>query len=174
MPTIQIHRSVFRPRTALLLVCASLALVACGGKSGPARPTPLAPPEVLYNDNGGGIRDSIRQVIRSPGEFTTVWRKATSSQPTPPALPTVDFTKDMVILVAAGRRTPEDEIHVDSLFTRSELTPANKNVQTLSVVVRTAEGCGRMRIDAFPVQIVRVRKFDGPVKWEERRVKQTC
>jgi hypothetical protein len=79
----------------------------------------------------------------------------------------------MVIVVAAGRMTPEDQIRVDSLLVRPELTSEGKNVETLTIVVRTIKGCGRFRTDAFPVEIVRARKFDGPVKWAERR-EQNC
>jgi len=133
----------------------------------------MPPPVQLYYDNGAGVRDSVREVIHDAAKLAEYWQRATSTQASPPAVPQLDFTREMAIIVAAGRMTPEDEIRVDSLLVRRELTPEGKNVETLTVVVRTIRGCGRFRTDAFPVEIVRARKFDGPVKWAERR-EQNC
>jgi hypothetical protein len=156
----------------------SLALIlaaACGrgGSSTPPPPTPMPPPVSLYSDNGGGIRDSVREVIHDSGRLNEVWTRATSNQSSPPVLPQVNFDRDMVIVVGAGRMTPEDRIHVDSLLVRPELNPDGKREETLTIVVRTVVGCNRFRTDAFPVEIVRARKFDGPVRWADRRV-QGC
>jgi hypothetical protein len=134
----------------------------------------MPPPAPLYSDNGGGIRDSIRYVVRNATELADYWRRATSIQSAPPELPAIDFNRDMVIVVAAGRMTPEDQIQVDSLLVRRELMSSGARVETLTIVVRTVEGCRRFRTNAFPLQIVRARKFDGPIKWEERAVKATC
>jgi hypothetical protein len=162
-------------RAFAVAVLFTLAIAACGrGKpSLPPPPTIMPPPSQLYSDNGGGIRDSVREVIRDAGRFAEVWRTATSNQSSPPAPPQIDFSRDMVILAGAGRLTPEDRIHVDSLLVRPELTSEGRRVETLTVVVRTVIGCGRFRADAFPVEIVRARRFEGPVKFDDRRA-QSC
>jgi hypothetical protein len=54
--------------------------------------------------NSGGIRDSTRVVIRDVATLGEYWRQATSTQVAPPPVPTVDFNREMAILVAAGRR----------------------------------------------------------------------
>jgi hypothetical protein len=41
--------------------------------------------------------------------------------------------------------------------------------QPLTAVVRLTEGCTRLNVDAYPVEIVRVSRVDGPVEWIERR-----
>src|SRR5688572_17119005 len=92
-------------------------VLGCGRGRPPGAPppsTPMPPPEQLYYDNGGGIRDSTRMVIRDAQTFATQWARATAMQASPPAVPSIDFNRQMVILVAAGRKTPEDQIHVDS------------------------------------------------------------
>jgi hypothetical protein len=80
----------------------------------------------------------------------------------------------MVIVVAAGKMTPDDQISVDSLLVRRELVSSGANVETLTIVVSTKKGCRQFQTDAFPVQIVRARKFVGPVKWDNRRPIPIC
>lgn len=135
----------------------------------PPPPSPMPPPVRLYYDNAGGIRDSMHVVIRDAATLAQYWEQATSTQASPAPLPQLDFGREMAILVAAGRMTPGDEVHVDSLLVRPELNPDSVMVETLTVVVRTVEGCRRFRTEAFPVEIVRARRFDGPVKWETRK-----
>ena len=170
-----------RRRFSVLIAGALILAAACGRHRAPtptpaATPaTPMPPPAPMYADNGGGIRDSVRVILRSTEELADYWSRATSTQSSPPAVPDdVDFRREMVIVVAAGRMTPEDQIHVDSLLVRRELVPSGKREETLTIVVRTVEGCRRFRTDAFPLQIVRARKFDGNIKWEERTVRSTC
>src|SRR5690606_33706858 len=99
----------------------------CGRGGGPGAPSPAAAGPAwraipasarLYYDNSGGIRDSLRVVIRDQAAFSAAWSQATSTQSAPPAPPTVDFNREMVLLVAAGRKTPEEQIRVDSLVTQ--------------------------------------------------------
>lgn len=129
----------------------------------------IASSDRVYYDNGsGGIQDSVRMVIRDPAQLAAVWKQATAGQQTPPPAPTVDFTKEMVVLVGAGRQTPDDQIHVDSVGVTQATTAAGRKEETLSVIVRTMEGCHQFRTAAYPVEIVRVRRFDGPVVFVER------
>jgi hypothetical protein len=135
----------------------------------------MPPPASLYSDNGGGIRDSVRVIVRSSAELADYWRRATSTLPAPPAVPAVDFNREMVILVAAGRKTPDDQIRVDTLYVARETTPSGSREETLTIIVRTNESCRTTsRTDAFPLEIVKARKFDGPVKFEDKVVKATC
>lgn len=134
----------------------------------------MPPPVRLYSDNAGGIRDSVRVVLRDRVALERQWQQATSPQSSPPATPTIDFEREMVILVATGRKTPEEEIHVDSLLVRREMNSQGENEETLTIVVRTVVGCGRFRTDAFPLTIVRARRFDGPVKWDDRTQQKNC
>jgi hypothetical protein len=166
------HRGVL----ALALL---LALAGCrrgGGNEMPPAPPPPAPPPApfppatrLYYDNSGGIQDSLRLVIKEPGDLTTVWQQATSRQSSPPPAPAIDFGNEMVIVVGAGRMRPDDQIAVDSVYRTRELNTGGQMVETLNVVVRTTTGCRRFNADAYPLDVVRVRRFEGPVKFIEQR-----
>lgn len=158
----------------LVLLLAGLAVLpSCrrGGLSAPAAAppaAPIAPTALLYYDNGGGIQDSVREVIRDAAGFQEIWTRATSPQPSPPALPDVDFRETMVLVVASGRMTPEDMIRVDSVGVHQEVTPSGNRQRVMQAIVRTIRGCGGFASEAYPLAIVRVERFDGPVRFTER------
>lgn len=163
----------------------SAGLVGCGvlGGGGPPEvpmnaPAPAQQQDVLgpvsgqsrlYADNTGGFTDSLRLVVRDEEGWDEVWQRATSGQTSPPPRPTVDFQESMVVVVAAGRMTPEDRIRVDSVGVRSVRTEAGTLEDAFEIVIRTVQGCGRLRVDAFPFEIIRTRRFEGPVRFIERR-----
>ena len=152
-------------------------VTACGGRApagGPPPSEPYAPPTPLYNDAGGGLRDSLRVVVRDQAALTRLWQDATSSQPSPPSVPSVSFDREMVLVVAAGKMKSQDEIRVDSLVVRDELDTSGRRQETLIVMVRITEACRPLNIDGYPVAIAKVRRFNGPVKFDDRRVKATC
>jgi hypothetical protein len=174
-----------RMRTALLLLILVGVLVAPACRRGGAPPPPAAPPpptwtaataQRLYYDNAGGIQDSLRLVIRDSEQLRSVWTRATSRQVAPPPVPTVDFEQEMLLVVAAGRRSAEDQIRVDSVGVRREpAAPGPAAAEEMTAVVRLTEACRRFASEAYPIEIVRVRRFDGPVRWIERRERaQDC
>lgn len=161
----------------LALVTLLGALGACFHKGAPPpAPAPiqaLTPTQRIYYDNGGGIQDSVRQVVRDAGSFASLWQRATAGQATPPPVPTIDFGREMVLVAAAGRMTPDDQIQVDSVAVRKERTPDGKLQDVLTAWVRVTQGCHRFRADAYPVELVRVRQFSGPVHFVDQLVQST-
>lgn len=152
----------------------AIAAAGCGrGRAAPAALQPLPEMARLYYDNGGGIQDSVRQAVRDAATFSALWQRATSGQTTPPALPTVDFRREMVLVAGAGRMTPDDQIHVDSVGVRKLANATGKLQDVLTAWVTVTEGCRRFRSDAYPVEIVRVSRYEGPVRFVDRRVQAT-
>lgn len=160
-------------RHPLPVVLALVTLAAgCGRGSGPPAPATLSPVpsgSVVYYDDQGAIRDSVRTVVRDAAGLRTLWERVTAGQSSPPPAPVVSFDREMLVVVGAGRKTPEDQIHVDSVGVRREMGPDGRMREALAVVVRTTGGCGRIRTAAYPVEIVRVRHFAGPVSFVEKR-----
>lgn len=163
-------------RTVILTLIAG-TLLACGrGRSappqvasGPPPATPYAAPARVYYDNGGGIQDSLRLVIKDAASFEELWRRATSNLSSPPAPPVIDFTRDMVVVASAGRMAPDDQIEIDSVAVTRGLDAAGRMTEMLNVMVMTTTGCRRFNADAYPLEIARLRRFDGPVTFVDRR-----
>ncbi len=165
------------PRPQSIAFFGLLALLGAAGCHHAAPPAPEPVPAVnrLYYDNGGGIEDSVRMVVRDAQSLRSVWQQATSQQSSPPPVPTIDFKHQMVLVVAAGRMTPEDQIHVDSLsFAR--LPDAQGHLQRgLRVVVDVTRGCTPFNAAAYPLEMVRVPRVDGPVQFVQHDIKaQGC
>jgi hypothetical protein len=161
-----------RHNTGIWLV-SGLVLAACGGA---AVPRPLGPVPVearLFYDNGGGIRDSSTVVIRDAPTLQRYWAQATSTQSSPPPAPTIDFNNQRALLVSGGRMPPDNEIHVDSAGIRAEPTADGKEKDVLAVHFTITEGCRRINRDAYPVEIVRIRKYDGEVRFNGHRERPT-
>ena len=155
----------------LVVLLAALGATACGRGSVPA-PRALAPVAIearLWRADDGGIPDSTEHVIRDAETMRDLWQRATSTQATPPDLDPIDFRRQMVLLVAAGRMSPEDEIRIDSIGVRSEPMPDGGRQDVLAVQYSITENCSRFPGDVYPVEIVRVSRYDGRVRFIGRR-----
>ena len=146
-----------------------LSLVMCGGMvlalachHGPEPLAPVLPTERVYYDDGPAFRDSVRMVVEDSATWKRVWARATSTQPSPPPRPEVDFPSEVLLVVAAGRMAPGDQIHVDSVGVKGDF---------FFVVVRTTVECRPLVADVYPLEIVRVRRTGKAVAFAERRDK---
>ena len=151
-----------------LLTC--LSLTACGGAPDTPSPEELPPitqPDRLYRDAVSGVAESVRLVIRDRSTLEDLWLQATSEQLETPALPEIDFEREMVLVAGAGRMTTEDGIEIEGAGVRRRRTQQGNEEDVLIIQVRTVRGCGRVTADAYPVDIVKVSRFDDRVQWEE-------
>lgn len=168
-----ITRSAGPMRRAVPRLLPLLVLLAACGRGGPppAVPTetwaPVAPVNRIFYDNASGIRDSTRLVIRDPGALADAWARATAGHAVPPPLPAVDFDREMVLVVGAGERSPDDRIRIDSVGVRTEGRGRARRF-SLTAVVRLTRGCGGFAPDSYPVEFVRVQRVEGEVEWVER------
>ncbi len=159
------------PLCRLVLAFALPLAAACGGGGPRALPglSPVPQTSVIYEDDAGGLRDSVRLVVRSAAELDDLWRRATAGQTAPPPPPAVDWNREMVVAVAAGRMRPSDRIQVDSVGMRREPGADGRMREVMAVLVRTTQGCGGFSTAAFPMNVVRVRRYAGTVVFVERR-----
>lgn len=145
------------------------ALIACGGKKADMpKPAPqltvsmrAVPDEAfLLSDNANAFgTDTVRQVIRDTIAFKQAWDRATSRiSGSKPVRPVIDFSKEMVVLAAAGRMKPGDVIHVDSVGTKGSLTV---------IVVRTTISCQAIAASAYPFELARVPRNTGEDSFRE-------
>src|SRR5687768_13590872 len=140
---------------------AAVLFGACGRGGGAApTPRPLGPVPI-----------EAQVAIRDAATLQDIWRRATSTQSSPPPAPTVDFERQMLLLVASGRMRSGDEIHVDSVGTRREVTAAGREQEVLAVQYTITEACSRLQRDTYPLEIVRVRRYQGDVRFIGKRAR---
>jgi hypothetical protein len=162
-------------RSAAILL--TLPLAACGRHSAP--PPPVAPgrraeavqdADRLYRDDRTAL-DSVRVVISDPESLKLWWGRATADTPEPrPTVPTVDFTKNNVLLVAAGRRNAGDRIRVDSVGFEIRPEPGGGRSEVWFAIVRTIPDCNPFPGTAYPVEVVRIPKVSSQLEFVDRVV----
>lgn len=142
------------------MICAAILFGSICGR-GPKIIDTVAPITArLYYDDAPAFPDSTRRIIQDPAVWQDVWSQATSAQPAPPQRPAVDFERQLVVLVAAGRMRTGDVLRVDSAGIRDGF---------LRVFVRTIRECQDFPAAAYPFEIVRIPAADAPVDWVESR-----
>jgi hypothetical protein len=104
-----------------------------------------------------GIPEPRRVVIRDPAAWETLWDEARRVGSLPPA-PSVDFTRDMVLVVAMGLRpTGGYRISVDAVY--------RAHGGVFVVVREISPGAGAMvtQVLTAPLDLVRVPRTDEAV-----------
>jgi hypothetical protein len=155
-----------------VLVCA-LLLAAC---SSPTRPDESQSLTVTRLQSGelsfsyySGITESRRLVVRDQAAWQQVWNDIYKFTFPAPALPAVDFTREMVIVAALGQRpTGGFSIFIDG---------ATETANGVTINVRSVSpgaGCAVTLALTNPVDIARVSRRDGTVAFAETSATQNC
>jgi hypothetical protein len=161
-------------------LAAAALLVACGrGAAPPAQPQPLSIDERVFYDDDVGIRDSTTFAIRDRAALEQAWRQITEPRRTPPALDDVpelagiDFRRDMLIVVAAGRMTRGDRVRIERVGRGQETDARGRQEEVLVVHFTIIEGCRTVPDAAYPLEIVRVPRYNGTVRYQGTRSQAT-
>ena len=121
---------------------------AAQGSSKLSSPIPF---QTVARGSRSGIRESLQAVARSQTEWETLWQKHVSSQSSPPSLPAVDFSNEIVVAIFLGEKPTGGHgveiIGVDSSDGAVTVSFAEKGPRP-----------GDMQIQAFtqPFHIVRI------------------
>jgi PrcB C-terminal len=140
--------------------------------------TPMGPrlpgPRTSFT-TGCYVWDQLRVVIRDRDAWLDLWKRIHRPDPyrvpypEPPPLPEIDFSREMIVVAAMGRRpTSNYDIIIDGAYERDN---------RLEVVVRSVEnrkGCGAYMIITAPVDIVRLPKTERTVVFREIEVVPDC
>jgi hypothetical protein len=166
-------------KTALLLtLLVSVGFTACGRGRPPAGPAPIAQLQItdrVFYDDDVGLRDSTTAVIMTADSLQRIWGRITSTQSTAaplssaPKLAAARFPTEMLLLVAAGRQRREDGVRIDSVGVRREKNAAGRDEDVLIVQYTIMQGCRRFTDPAYPLEIVSVRRHNGPVRFMGKR-----
>ena len=116
-----------------------------------------------------GIPDSQRVVIRDASAWRQYWTVIHRPFIPAPAVPEVDFAREMVVLAALGTRsTGGFVIRIDSVVTDS----ARVLVQVTRIV--PGRGCAVPAAVTQPVDLVRLPAMPLPVSFAEREERTDC
>jgi hypothetical protein len=153
-----------------------LALTAGCGSSDPTQPVGPSLPIVRLRSDPysfaiySGLDSPERLVVRDAATWQTVWNQIYRGQsPVPPA-PSVDFSRDMIVVVALGARPSSGyNILIDGA---SEL--ANDGVSVIVDSSSPGSNCVDAQVLTQPVDIARVPLRQGPVSFVERSHETAC
>jgi hypothetical protein len=162
-------RAVGRAMAGLLPLAAACSSGAPtpGAESSQAVVTRIDSTAVVLS-SGQGLGDPTRAVIRDSTAWEAFWAQAHSLMEPVPSLPAVNFADSMVLVAASGTRSSGGHaITIDSVARGATLrvfvtsvTPGPDCVTTMSIT--------------WPVQAVRVARFEGSVAFIEGERVQPC
>jgi hypothetical protein len=162
------------PGAALLLIALASGVLGC---TQPLAPEPLTTPVPVVRLRAepypltfsSGLTQPQRLVIRDPAAWTEVWAAVWLRHSPLPELPQVDFAREMLVVVALGERpTGGYGILVDSAAAK----PGG-----LTIWVRTISpgpGCAVTPAVSQPVDIARLPRSEGVVRFQDRSEEHAC
>ncbi len=118
--------------------------------------------------NYSGLKERVRLVVRDKEAWLDVWKRVQCPGSTPSPLPDVDFTQEMLIVVALGEQsTGGYGIIVDSAYARN-------NQLEINVISYSVKGCGQTQALTQPVDIVRLPRTNNSVVFRETEAIKNC
>lgn len=115
-----------------------------------------------------GIEVPLREVIRDRDAWREIWKRIHGPYHELPALPEIDFSLEMIVVVALGVRPSSGyDIFVDRAYERDD---------QLEIIVRrvTPKHCGVLTVMTAPVDVVRIKKTTHPVVFKETKGVHVC
>ncbi|MGH7631304.1 MAG: protease complex subunit PrcB family protein [Gemmatimonadales bacterium] len=160
------------PARALL---ALLPLAAACSGSAPVPGDEARQPAVTRIDStavvlatGQGLGDPSRAVIRDSTAWAAFWTQAHALVEPAPPVPAVDFDKEMLLVAALGTRSSGGHaVTIDSVARGATL-------RAFVTAVAPGADCMTTMAITWPVQVVRVPRFDGSVEFVEGERVQPC
>jgi hypothetical protein len=114
------------------------------------------PFSTISHGEQSGVEAARQVVVRTPEEWKALWKEHAPNQP----MPTIDFTKSMVVGVFLGSRTTAGY--------RVTITGIDRDGANVTVAYREqrpAAGDILAQVITFPHHLVRVERIAGEVKF---------
>jgi hypothetical protein len=172
------HSALHPPTLLALTLLAAAAPADCRGPAESPNDTPATSTVQetqithLLTQQQSGWRLPGETVIRDRAAWEAAWRTlhgAETADETVPAAPQIDFTRDMVIVVALGSRPSGGfTVKVD------ELTREGSGAVVRYTATEPGAGCMTTQALTSPVDVVRVPRVAGAVRFDPRRVVRDC
>lgn len=167
----------FPIRSAAALLTLAFVATAPAGCQGATTPTPRSTSTVaaqsdsivrLYAAKQSVYAMAEETVVRDRAAWEAMWQQLHNGLAADP-LPAVDFTRDMVVLVAVGQRsTGGTSVRVDGV------AAAAGGAVVRYTVTEPGAGCMSTQVITAPVDVVRVPRAAGAVRFERRVTQSVC
>jgi len=163
-----------RRRSSLLLLAFAPGIFGCVQ---PLAPDPAATPvpvvrlraEPYSFASYSGLIEPQRLVVRDPAAWAETWAVIWARHSPLPELPQVDFAHEMLVVAALGARsTGGYGIVVDSAVATAD------HVDVWIRTISPGSGCVVTLAVSQPVDIARLPRSDGVVRFHDRTEEHTC
>ena len=160
---------------AIVGVCVLTLATACGGSdltqpSGPSLPIVRLTSQPYSFAYSSGLDRPARVVVRDAATWQAIWDRIYLRQSPVPPLPAVDFSRDMIVVVALGAQ-PTGGYGI--LITGASEATAN-GVAVIVDSSSPASSCVVTDALTQPVDIARMPLRDGEVSFVERSHTTNC
>lgn len=143
-------------------------------------PTPIAstPPGAsdvpftrVYQSAASAFAEPVESVVRSSMDWRRAWISAHPNRAaTLPDAPDVDFANDLVLLVSAGTQpTGGISVRIDTVRAR-----ADGGADVVYTVTRPGPGCMSIQQVTAPVDVVRIARRAGAIRFVRRTATSGC
>lgn len=159
---------------AVVMLAAAVALAGCAAEGTspeigrvPVNDTQVLDGRVLQGNlltfrYYSGLTQRERMVVRTEEEWARLWERITQRVSPPIPRPSVDFSREMVLVVAMGERpTGGYTIVVEGIV------QADRHLHAM-IRESSPDGCGVTGALTQPIDVVRVPRRDGGVSFIER------
>jgi hypothetical protein len=122
----------------------------------------------ILTQHTSGFDEPAELAIRDEAALKSAWATLHNGIPgnAPPA---VDFTREIVVLVAMGRRSSGGyTVHVDAV------SRSGDGALVRYTATRPGDGCMSTQSLTSPVDVVRMARVSGAVRFERRETVQSC
>jgi hypothetical protein len=116
-----------------------------------------------------GIPSEMLSVIQDETAWKTFWTMIQSKQTPAPPAPAVDFSRDMIVVAAAGMKPSTG--YAMQVISASE---AKGEIVVTVEATSPGAGCLNAMMMTSPVDIARIPKRDGKVRFDVKRVVRDC
>ena len=163
-----------RALVSVVLACLCRAAFAAGQPAQPPSPRETIPLTRLASQPSAyveysGVSDSLRAVVRDSVEWRRLWVQINGPFIPQPALPRVDFQREMVVVAAMGRQPGGG---YDIVIERAVEDTAGIEV----LVRRTTPGdrCSSSAAVTKPLDLAKIPVSNKPVRFRDREQAAAC
>lgn len=125
--------------------------------------------ETVHMARVSGYKERVYFTVNTQEEWQKVWGEINAGAVAPPALPTVDFSKEMLVLVFQGSQSNGGY--------SIEVTGVEKEEEVVGVAVKEVSpgaSCFTTQVITAPLHVVKIPKVDAKFEYEIKYERTEC